>query len=377
MRLRVVLSGGGTGGHVYPALAIAEAVRRLEPEARFLYVGTADGLEAEIVPRHGLPFRTVAAAGVVRKGALGAARGVLALLRGLRQARRLLAEFGPHVAVGTGGYASGPVILAAASLGVPVLIHEQNVVPGLTNRLLARWAAVVAVPHPEARRYFAARRVEVTGNPVRASILAADPAAARARLGLQGCRQVVGVLGGSRGARTLNEAALGLLPAWLPRPERGLVWVTGRAYHDEMVARAREAGYDPQRHAHVRILPYAHAVEDVLAAADLVVARAGALTLAELTACGKPAVLVPSPNVAHDEQRHNARVLAEAGAAVVVEDARCDAATLGALLEALLADPPRLEAMAAAARRLARPDAAERLGRLVLELARAGRRRAG
>lgn len=378
MRLRVVLSGGGTGGHVYPALAIAEAVRRRVADVSFLYVGTADGMEAEIVPRQGLPFRTVAAGGVIRKSPVAAARGLVAMARGVWQARRLLAGFGPHVVVGTGGYVSGPVLLAAALAGIPTLVHEQNAVPGVTNRLLSRFADVVAVPHPDVvRRFPSARRVEVTGNPVRSAVLAADPAKARARLGLAGCRWVVAVLGGSRGARTINEAVAGLLPAWLERPDRGLVWVTGRAYHDAMVARAREAGYDPERHGHVRILPYAHAVEDVLAAADLVVARAGALTLAELAARGRPAVLVPSPNVAHDEQRHNARLAEAEGAAVILEDDRCDAASLDAVLEQLLADPARLAAMAAAARRLARPDAADRLADLVLELARGGRRRAG
>lgn len=372
MGWRVVLSGGGTGGHVYPALAIGEALRQLA-DVELLYVGTADGLEARVVPPHGVPFEAIPAAGVIRKSPAAALRGLWLLARGALRARAVLARFRPHAVVGTGGYASAPVVWAACRMGVPTLIHEQNAVPGVTNRWLSRCADVVAVPHPEvAARFPAARRVVVTGNPVRPAILAADRDACRARLGMAGLRHVVLVVGGSRGARTLNEAVLGLLPAWLGWQETGLAWVTGERYHAEMAARAREAGYDPATHTHVRIMPYAHAMEELLAASDLVVARAGAITLAEITARGLPAVLVPSPNVTHDHQRHNARLLERAGAAVVIEDHRCGPERLGAAIRALLGDPSRLQAMAAASRRLGRPDAARRLAELVLELARRG-----
>lgn len=375
---RVVLTGGGTGGHIYPALAIAAELRRLVPEVDILYVGSVDGLEARLVPGEGLPYRAVPAAGVIRKSPLAAARGLVQLLRGVVAARRVLAGFRPDVVVGTGGYVSFPVVFAAVRARVPVLIQEQNVVPGVANRWVGRWADVVAVPHAEVARWFPrARRIEVTGNPVRPEVLAADRDAARARLGLAGCRRVVLVVSGSRGARTVNEAMAGALPEWLGRPEWGLLWITGNAYHAEVSAAARRAGYDPDRHPHVRIVAYAHDMADMLAAADLVVARAGAITLAELAARGLPAVLVPSPNVTHDHQRQNARLVERAGAAVVVEDADCDARTLGGAIRSLLADEARLAAMAAASRTLARPDAARRLAELVLELAGSGPGRSG
>lgn len=374
LQLRVVLTGGGTGGHVYPALAIAEALRARVPGAQLYYLGTREGLEAQVVPRHGIPFYAIPAGGVVRKGWAQAARGAWLLLQGVRRARALLRELAPQVVVGTGGYVSGPVVWAAARSGLPTLIHEQNAVPGVTNRLLSRYADVVAVAYPEVARWFPrARRVEVTGNPVRPAVLAASRQPSRAALGLEPYRFVVLVVSGSRGARTVNEAVLEMLPRWLRREQDALVWVTGQAYYDLVARRARERGYDPEVHRHVRILPYAHAMEQWLAAADLVVSRAGAMTLAEIAARGLPSVLVPSPNVAHDEQRHNARLFAAAGAAWVLEDHACHGDALAAALEQLLADPERLRAMGEAARRLARPEAADRLAQLVLDLAR-GRR---
>ena len=392
--LRVLLTGGGTGGHIYPALAIAAELRRRLPGCELLYVGTRDGLESRIVPRAGLPFATVSARGLMRKGPREVVAGVLALTRGFLQADRILARFRPQVVVGTGGYVAAPVALAAVRRRIPVLIQEQNAVPGATNRLLARWADAVCVPFAEAARFFPPRaRVVVTGNPVRPEILQARRHEARARLGIAAGARVVLVTGGSRGADRINRAALELAAALAATERAVLLWACGERYHPEMAARLRQrlrgAGAGPARAGagaagtpggpgvtgsaepggRIRLFPYIDDMPAAYAAADLYVGRAGATTLAEITARGLPAVLIPSPHVAHHEQDHNARVLEQAGAALVIPDAELTGERLAGVVADLLAAPARLEAMAAASRRLGRPDALDAIVDRVLALA--------
>ena len=358
--MRVLLTGGGTGGHIYPALAIAAELRRRVPGCELLYVGTREGLEGRIVPRAGLSFATVSARGLMRKAPREVLAGLVALMRGLWQADRILARFRPHVVVGTGGYVAAPVALAAVRRGIPLVIQEQNAVPGATNRLLARWARAVCVPFAEAGRFFPpGTPVVVTGNPVRPEILTVRRDEARARLGIGATEPVVLVTGGSRGAERINRAALELAVAMAGWPEGVLLWASGERYHGELRMRLERrlaaAGRQPARR--VRLFPYIDDMPTAYAAADLYVGRAGATTLAEITARGLPAILVPSPHVAHHEQDENARVLARAGAAVVIPDGELTGARLVALVRELLADPARLAAMARASRQLGRPDA--------------------
>ncbi|HEY8489265.1 MAG TPA: undecaprenyldiphospho-muramoylpentapeptide beta-N-acetylglucosaminyltransferase, partial [Thermaerobacter sp.] len=299
--MRVLLTGGGTGGHIYPALAIAVELKRRVPGCEMLYVGTREGLESRIVPRAGLAFATISARGLMRKGPRELVAGILALSRGLIQADRIVARFRPDVVVGTGGYVAAPVALAAVRRRVPVVIQEQNAVPGATNRLLARWAQAVCVPFAEAARFFPeGARVVVTGNPVRPEIVAARREEARARLGLDGTEPVVLVTGGSRGAERVNRAALELAVAVAGWARGVLLWASGERYHGEMAAglarRLAEVGCDPG--PRVRLFPYIDDMPTAYAAADLYIGRAGATTLAEITARGLPAVLVPSPHVA-------------------------------------------------------------------------------
>ncbi|GAB6875890.1 undecaprenyldiphospho-muramoylpentapeptide beta-N-acetylglucosaminyltransferase [Thermaerobacter litoralis] len=358
--MRVLLTGGGTGGHIYPALAIAVELKRRVPGCEMLYVGTREGLESRIVPRAGLPFATISARGLMRKSPRELVAGILALSRGLIQADRIVARFRPDVVVGTGGYVAAPVALAAVRRRVPVVIQEQNAVPGATNRLLARWAQAVCVPFAEAARFFPeGARVVVTGNPVRPEIVAARREEARARLGLDGTEPVVLVTGGSRGAERVNRAALELAVAVAGWARGVLLWASGERYHGEMAAglarRLAEVGCDPG--PRVRLFPYIDDMPTAYAAADLYIGRAGATTLAEITARGLPAVLVPSPHVAHHEQDANARVLERAGAAVVIPDEELTGTRLVEVVAGLLAAPERLAAMARASRELGRPGA--------------------
>lgn len=359
-----MIAGGGTGGHVFPALAVAQALRAHDPAARLVFVG-ADGLERELVPAHGFELIQLPAGRLKGASTLARLRTLARVLPAVRRARRLLREFAPQVVVGVGGYASGPVVAAAALARIPVLLLEQNAVPGLTNRLLARFAAQVVVAFPQAADRLPRGRAILLGNPLRQALVAAlqrprDPP------GTGPGRHLL-VLGGSQGARALNEAITraarqlaGALPALL------ITHQTGPADASWVAARYQQAGVA------VRVEPFIQDMAEVYCKADLVLSRSGATTLAELTVAGLPAVLVPYPHAADDHQTANARELAQAGAAVLLPQAELDPGGLASLLAALLDDPSRLAAMSRAMRAAARPEAAAAVVRLVCELAGVG-----
>ncbi len=362
---RVLLTGGGTGGHVYPALAVAEALRRLAPGVEVRYAGTAAGIERRLAEAAGLRFHAVPASGVRGLGAAARLRFVVNFVRGTVGALRLLGQWRPDVVLGTGGYVTGPVLMAARLRGVPCAVQEQNAVPGSANRLAARWARRIYLGEDAARRWLPAARCVLTGNPVREAFRGTAPAASfdlpvpAASPGLR-----VLVFGGSGGARTLNQAVAAAAAVWRDRPGLALVAQTGR---DALADVADPyAGVDATR---VRVLPYIDAMPAVLRWADLVVCRAGAMTLAELAATGRPALLVPYPHATDNHQLRNARARAAAGAAVVLEDRDCDGPALVREVDRLAADPERLAAMGRAAAAQARPQAAEEIAADVLRLA--------
>lgn len=377
---RVLLTGGGTGGHIYPALAVAEAMRALDPGVELLFVGAAGGMEERLVPRAGLAFAGVRAAGVVGKGAGRAARALLLMAAGTRQALGILRRFRPHVVVGTGGYASVPVGLAAILSRVPLVLQEQNAVPGLANRFLARRAALVALGYEVARRYLPPRApVLVTGNPVRASVLAASREEARSALGLSAGEVLVLAFMGSRGSATVNRALVAAAAALEGTPRLRLLVATGQAHWAHVVGELGRAGVlgarrdDPPEARTARenstFVPYLFDMDRALAAADLVVCRAGAITLAEVTARGLPAVLIPSPHVTHGHQEANAAVLGAAGAAEIIAERDLTGRRLTAAVLALAGDARRRGAMAAASKALGNPQAARDVARAVLALA--------
>lgn len=346
--LRLLIAGGGTGGHVYPGLAVAEAVRRLHPDAQVRFCGTRRGLEATVVPAAGWRLYTVPASGMRGLGPAARARFAANLVAGGAAALVLLLRWRPDVVLGTGGYASAPALLAARLLGVPVALQEQNAVPGSANRLLARRANRLYLGTAAAAARFPGRDCLVTGNPVRAAFRAAPAGPA----GAPGVLNVL-MFGGSGGARTLNRAACALAGLWRGRDDVAFVVQTGPAGRDEVAAAF--AGWAPER---VRVTAYIDDMAAALAGADLAVCRAGAMTLAELAVAGRPAVLVPFPHATDDHQWHNAQDVAAGGAAVVLRDEACDGATLAALVSELGRDRPRLTAMARASAARARPDAA-------------------
>ena len=352
----VIVAGGGTGGHIFPGIAIARELVERDARLEVLFVGTERGLETKLVPAAGFRLLTIRSAGITGKR-IGARLSGLALIPvSLWQSLRLLRRLRPALAIGVGGYASGPVMAAAAALRVPTLIHEQNYVPGLTNRWLAPLMSRVAATFEESIARLGGRGV-VTGNPVRKefSRIAARPP-------LTGAPSVL-ICGGSQGARAINRAVCDALPllAASRRPLR-IVHQSGPADLESVSAAYRSAGLQ----ADVR--PFISDMAGAMEQADLLVCRAGSTTLAELTAAGRPALLIPFAAASHDHQTFNARKLASAGAAVMLEERELSGASLASTLGALLADPARLAAMGAASRSLGRPEAAARIADLCLEL---------
>jgi UDP-N-acetylglucosamine--N-acetylmuramyl-(pentapeptide) pyrophosphoryl-undecaprenol N-acetylglucosamine transferase len=349
----LAVAGGGTGGHIFPGLAVAREFRRREPETRVLYIGAAGRLEERVVPREGpaVRFHGLRVRGLKGQGPLGAVTSLALAARAVRECRREIAAFGADLLLGTGGYSSGPAAVAARSLGVPVVLQEQNAVPGLTNRLLGRFARTVFIAFEPAARYFPAGRAVLAGNPVREEAIGAGQEVGR-RPGL-----TLLVLGGSQGARGVNRLIVEALPA-IKAAGIEISWVhqSGEPEREAVATAYRGAGVQAE------VAAFFDAMGERYAAADLVVARAGAGTIAEIAANGRPALLVPFPHAAGDHQRANARWLAERGAALIVEEQGPGAAAeLARAVTALAGDRERLRAMARASAAAGVRDAAARI----------------
>jgi UDP-N-acetylglucosamine--N-acetylmuramyl-(pentapeptide) pyrophosphoryl-undecaprenol N-acetylglucosamine transferase len=365
--LRVLLAGGGTGGHLTPALAIAEELRRRDPSTAVLLVGTGRSVDRRLLPASGFPHRFLEAPFLHRSGIWRNAFLPWRFGRAMAEARRIVAEFRPDVAVGTGGYVSAPVLVAARLRGVPVALQEQNAAPGLTNRVLGRIADEVYLNFPEARGFFPPRaRVVVTGNPIAGNGRPADREALAARWGIDPARRTVMVMGGSQGARRLNEVALELLESRRPLPWN-LFLQTGREHHAAVLERL--GGTAP---AGVVVQPFFTPMKEVYPLLDLAVCRAGAMTLSEITCWGIPAILVPYPWAADRHQERNARALAEDQAALWMPEAELTASGLGEKIELLLEDDSIRAAIAERARRRGRRDAGREIAARIAALAAAG-----
>jgi UDP-N-acetylglucosamine--N-acetylmuramyl-(pentapeptide) pyrophosphoryl-undecaprenol N-acetylglucosamine transferase len=355
--MRAILAGGGTGGHVIPALAIANELKK-SYGAEVLFIGTARGIENRLVPAAGYPLRLVRVGQLKNVSLITRAKTALDLPRAVWDAGRMLDEFGPDVVIGVGGYASGPAMLAAVVKHIPTLAFEPNVVPGFANRVVARFVSGGAVHFEETAKYF--RHAEVTGVPVRQAFFEIPVLINQKR----GGTPTLLVFGGSQGAHAINEAMIRCLPELLRQaPGIHIIHQTGeRDYNDALVA-YRAFGESAEVFKFIEDMPAA------FARADLVVCRSGASTVAEITAAGKPAIFVPFPRAADDHQRVNAEALARLGAAVVVEESKLEGVWLAETIAALLGDPRRLQAMSAAARELAHPDAARDIAAMAARVA--------
>lgn len=358
--MRILFAGGGTGGHLYPGIAVADELVRRDPSTVVSFVGTHRGLESRAVPARGLPLDLIRSAGLKGKSLGALARGLVLLPLSALDAWRVLSSRRPDVVVGVGGYSSGPVLLLAALRRIPTLLMEQNTAPGFTNRQLAPFVRAAALSYDETLRHFPGKGV-VTGNPVRQEFLQALETADDVAPDGGGEVRVL-IMGGSQGARAINDAMIAAAPLLAGR---GLAVTHQTGERD--LTRVRQ-GYAAASVA-ANVAAFFDDLHSQMRAADIVVARAGASTLAELTVLGRASVLVPLPTSADDHQRKNARVLAAAGAAEVIEEAELKGGRLAETLIALAADPLRRRSMAGRARGLGRPDAAARVADCIIALA--------
>ena len=361
-KVRIVLSGGGTGGHIYPAVATAEALKRLLGESvELLFVGAEGKMEMEKVPALGYNIVGLPIAGLQRRLTLKNLAVPFKVVRSMWLARKTLKAFGADMAIGFGGYASAPVLKAAQRMGIPTIIQEQNSFAGVTNKLLAQKARKICVAYDGMERFFPAEKIVHTGNPLRGSFGGeVDHAKALAHFGLSGTKPVVLIVGGSLGSRTLNDMMKAHLDRLIEEGKVEVIWQNGKYYDKEMATFCE--GKDMRgiwRGAFIDRMDYAYE------AATVVVSRSGACSVSELCLVGKPTLFIPSPNVAEDHQTHNAMALVRKGAAEIVHDAEAVAKALG-VVEAMVADQVRLDSLAQNIRQLAIDDSAERVAKIAM-----------
>jgi UDP-N-acetylglucosamine--N-acetylmuramyl-(pentapeptide) pyrophosphoryl-undecaprenol N-acetylglucosamine transferase len=364
--MRVIIAAGGTGGHLYPGVALAREFERQMPGSETMFVGTTRGLETNVVPREGFELITIAARGVMGKGAGGALQGLALVPLGVAQCLAVCRRRRPDLAIGIGGYTSPPLILAAFLLGIKRVIVEPNVYPGVANRVMAPIANLVFVSFADAVSHFGSNKTRIVGTPIRREFLQAQPA----EPAMKGPTLLI--LGGSQGARSINRAMVVALPALIAaHPGLRVIHQTGeRDYED--VASAYRSYRTTNSPAQMEVVPFLYDMPRVFRQADLIVSRSGATTVAEITACGKPAVLIPFPHAIHGHQDRNARVLERAGAAQVIADARLSGELLADAISALLARPDRLREMARCSKSLGQADAAQQVVAACRELVGAG-----
>lgn len=381
--MKILFACGGTGGHINPAIAVAAYLREKNPATQIRFAGSPIGMEAKLVPQAGFEFAPITIKGFQRQlnwhNIKYNTSAVFYLTTASARARRILQDFGPDLVVGTGGYVSGPILRKAAKMGIPTLSHEQNAFPGVTTKLLSRYVDKILLAVPEAQEYLhQSCPCTVVGNPIRESILFADRQRARAKLGV-GDRVCILSFGGSQGARRLNEAVAQLM-AWHCSPKSGMtgpdglspklhhIHATGMYGVEAFPKLLQQQGVDPVGRKNLDIREYIQDMDDCLAAADLVIGRAGALTLSELQAAGRASILIPSPNVAENHQYHNAMVLQKHDAAIVIEEKNLTGELLCRTVEQLVNSPQRLRELGKHAQELAIVDANQRIGQEIRQL---------
>lgn len=355
----MIISGGGTGGHIYPALSIADGIKNRFKKAELIYVGTRNGLEADIVPKHGYTFESISACGLRRKLSFNNIKTLIKSCKGFYQSMNIIRTFKPDLVIGTGGYVCGSIVMAAVISRLPTLIHEQNVLPGITNRLLSKFVDVIAVAFEDSIRYFPKDKVTVTGLPLRPGIFCVKKENAYTALKLKSGIPVMLVFGGSRGAQSINTAMIEVVRHFYNKDKLQIIHVTGKSGYEKYRKTLKEKGIKLDDFGNIKVIPYLYNMQDALAIADLVVCRAGATTIAEITALGLPSILIPYPYAVGNHQELNARVLEERGAAVVISDFKLTGSKLIEQIEKLLNSMNILSNMADASLKMGKPRALE------------------
>jgi UDP-N-acetylglucosamine--N-acetylmuramyl-(pentapeptide) pyrophosphoryl-undecaprenol N-acetylglucosamine transferase len=362
--VKVLIAAGGTGGHVYPAIAIADALREAYAGVEILFVGTKDHMEWEVVPRAGYDIDNIWISGFHRRFTFRNLMFPLKLGVSLLQSSGIVRKFNPDLVISCGGYAAGPVGWIASKMGVPLVIQEQNSFPGVTNRILGKSADLIFIAFKDAEAFFPAGKTKLAGNPTRKSLTNVDPKEAYKKFGFKPNKSTLLILGGSGGAKSINEATLLQVKRLHNEMDLQIIWQCGKRYFDQLQTKIR-----PQHFENLILTDFIHHMPEAYNVADLVVSRAGALSCSELALTGKPSILVPSPNVAGDHQTKNAQSMVDEGAAELIKDVDLKD-TLAGLVEKIITDSKKLDEMSKAAKKLARPDAAQTIAKEILKLAK-------
>ncbi len=360
---KIIITGGGTGGHVFPAIAIADAIKELNPDAQILFIGAEDRFEMKAVPKAGYEIIGLPVRGLKRKLSFENLKTIFLLFKSISRTKKIFRSFKPCAVVGVGGYASAPALRVASLRRIPIILQEQNSFPGITNKVFAKYAYRICVAYEQAFKYFPEGRTVLTGNPVRHEVLNVKVTKDQAlkEFGLSTDKKTLLITGGSLGARTLNQSVLEHLEK-LSQANIQVIWQTGKYYYDEIISTVQEQDW-------LKIMPFIENMVNAYIAADLVIARAGAITISELSVLGKPAIFVPSPNVAEDHQTKNAQALVEKKAALMIKDSQAREKLIPLALKTLSNDE-LLQELSQNIKSFAKPDAARDIAKIVLDACR-------
>ena len=364
--MKVLLSGGGTGGHVYPAIAIANKIKEENPDCEILFVGTEKGIESEIVPKYGYELKTVTVQGFRRKIDFENVKRVFKLCKGLEQSRRIVKKFKPDIVIGTGGYVSGPVLFNSALNKTITIVHEQNSFPGVTNKILSKMVTRVLTSFEDSHERFPEEsrdKLVLTGNPVRKEILQARKSISRKKLGISEDKKMILCYGGSGGSKEINEAML-LVIKNMVKEDIAFIFATGKVYYDEFIESLGEVSLKPYQ----RVIPYLDNMADGLAASDIVIGSAGAISLAEITALGKPSIIIPKAYTAENHQEYNAKSIESQGAGIAILEKDLTPERLNEVVFKLLGDRELLIDMSSSSKSIGKPQAIDLIYNEIIKL---------
>jgi len=365
--MKIIISGGGTGGHIYPALAIASELKRKIKDVDILYIGTKNGLEAELVPKAGIRFNSIRVKGLPRKLNMDSLIAIKELFLGLIESKKLIKEFKPDIVIGTGGYVCGPVVYMAKKLKIPAVIHEQNAFPGITNKILSRYVDKVLITFDESMKYFKyPEKVVNTGNPIRKEILEVNKAYAYNKLNINPNRPLVLSFGGSGGQKLLNEAIYNIVINYKEKDNYQLIHVTGSRFYDDFMNRIKQENLRLSNS--IRIVPYIYDMPEALNITDLIITSAGAITLSEISAIGIPSILIPKAYTAENHQEYNARTFESTGASIVILEKDLKYKNLEEKIHILLDDVEKLRIMSDNSKKMGKIDATSKIVDEIMKL---------
>ena len=362
--MRVIIAGGGTGGHINPGIAIAKQIMQKYPGSDIRFIGTARGLETKLVPREGFKLELIKVKGFRRKLSLDTLVSIKEMFQGFWEAGNIIRKFKPDVVIGTGGYVCGPVLFNASMMRIPTLIHEQNAFPGVTNKILSRFVDAVAISFKESEQYFKnAKKLILTGNPVRSELLQVNRVSARQKIGIGKDKNLVVVMGGSLGAEKINDTVVEMIKTHYKSNDCNIMFGTGNSQYESVSKRIEQVKLPS-----LEVVPYIYDAANVYAAADLIVCRGGAITCSELAVLGVPSIMIPSPNVTANHQEHNARALEKQGASVVILERELKPDLLYNQITGMLKNKERLNKMAKDAKKIGISNATEKICCIIDEI---------